>query len=36
MFFTLGAGSEGARAKYISREVRYGILAMDAFALEAA
>lgn len=35
LFFTLGAAAEGARPDYISREVMYGMLAMDAFALEA-
>jgi 4,5-DOPA dioxygenase extradiol len=41
LFFALGAagwgedGVEPVRADYLSREVMYGILAMDAFALEA-
>ncbi len=35
LFFALGAADEGARPDYLSREVRYGMLAMDAVALEA-
>lgn len=34
LYFALGAGGEGAKAHYLSREVMYGILAMDAFALQ--
>lgn len=34
LFFTLGAAADGARPDYLSREVRYGMLAMDAFALQ--
>ncbi len=33
LFFALGAADDGARPGYISREVRYGMLAMDALAL---
>lgn len=33
LFFALGAAGEGARPHYLSREVMYGMLAMDAFAL---
>ena len=33
LYFTLGAAGPGAQAEYLSREVMYGILAMDAFAL---
>jgi len=36
LFFALGAAGDGARPDYLSREVRYGMLAMDALALEAA
>lgn len=36
IFFALGAADEGARPQYLSREVMYGMLAMDAFALPAA
>jgi 4,5-DOPA dioxygenase extradiol len=36
LFFALGAALEGASAHYLSREVMHGILAMDAFALDAA
>lgn len=36
LFFALGAAEDGARPDYLSREVRYGMLAMDALALEAA
>ena len=36
IFFALGAAGEGAEAHYLSREVMYGMLAMDAFALQAA
>ncbi len=35
LFFALGAADEGARPAYLSREVRYGMLAMDALAMEA-
>lgn len=34
LFFALGAAGEGARPDYLSREVMYGMLAMDAFALQ--
>lgn len=34
LFFALGAAGEGARPAYLSREVLYGMLAMDAFALQ--
>ena len=34
LYFALGAGGPGAQARYLSREVMYGMLAMDAFALE--
>ena len=34
LFFALGAAADGARPDYLSREVRYGMLAMDAFAME--
>ena len=33
LFFALGAADEGAQPHYLSREVRYGMLAMDALAL---
>lgn len=33
LYFALGAGGAGAKAEYLSREVMYGMLAMDAFAL---
>lgn len=33
LYFALGAGGQGAQAHYLSREVMYGMLAMDAFAL---
>lgn len=33
LYFALGAGGEAARADYLSREIMYGMLAMDAFAL---
>ena len=33
LFFALGAAGEGARPDYLSREVMYSMLAMDAFAL---
>lgn len=33
IFFALGAAGDGAQARYLSREVMYGMLAMDAFAL---
>ena len=36
IFFALGAAGEGAEAHYLSREVMHGMLAMDAFALQAA
>ncbi len=35
LFFALGAAQDGAVPQYISREVMHGILAMDAFALQA-
>ncbi len=35
LFFALGAADDDARPDYISREVMYGMLAMDAFALQA-
>lgn len=34
LFFALGAAGETARPTYLSREVMYGMLAMDSFALE--
>lgn len=34
LFFALGAAADGARPDYLSREVMYGMLAMDAFALQ--
>lgn len=34
LYFALGAGGQGAQAQYLSREVMYGMLAMDAFALQ--
>ena len=34
LFFTLGTAGDDARPDYISREVMYGMLAMDAFALQ--
>jgi 4,5-DOPA dioxygenase extradiol len=34
LFFALGAAGEDARADYLSREVMYGLLAMDALALQ--
>lgn len=34
LFFVLGAAGDGARVDYLSREVMYGMLAMDAFALQ--
>jgi 4,5-DOPA dioxygenase extradiol len=33
LFFALGCAGEDARPSYLSREVMYGMLAMDAFAL---
>ncbi|MEZ2740401.1 DODA-type extradiol aromatic ring-opening family dioxygenase [Comamonas jiangduensis] len=33
LYFALGAGGAGAKPHYLSREVMYGMLAMDAFAL---
>ena len=33
LFFALGSAGEDARPSYLSREVMYGMLAMDAFAL---
>ncbi len=36
LFFALGAAAEGARPDYLSREVRYSMLAMDALALQPA
>jgi 4,5-DOPA dioxygenase extradiol len=35
LFFALGAAADGAQPDYLSREVMYGMLAMDAFAMEA-
>ena len=35
LFFALGAAGDDLQASYLSREVMYGILAMDAFALTA-
>lgn len=35
LFFALGAAGDGAATHYLSREVMYGILAMDAFSLQA-
>jgi 4,5-DOPA dioxygenase extradiol len=35
LFFALGAAGEGWSADCLSREVMYGMLAMDAFALGA-
>ncbi len=34
IFFALGAAGDDLHARYLSREVMYGILSMDAFALE--
>jgi 4,5-DOPA dioxygenase extradiol len=34
LYFALGAGGAGAKPHYLSREVMYGMLAMDAFALQ--
>jgi 4,5-DOPA dioxygenase extradiol len=34
LFFALGAAGDDARPDYLSREVMYGMLAMDAFALQ--
>lgn len=34
LFFALGAADDDARPDYLSREVMYGMLAMDAFALQ--
>lgn len=34
LFFALGAAGEAARPHYLSREVMYGMLAMDAFTLQ--
>ena len=36
LFFALGAADDSPCADYLSREVMYGVLAMDAFALHAA
>jgi len=36
LFFALGAAGEGAQPDYLSREVMYGMLAMDALALQSA
>ncbi|MDD2547471.1 MAG: class III extradiol ring-cleavage dioxygenase [Burkholderiaceae bacterium] len=36
LFFTLGAAGEDLRADYLSREVMYSMLSMDAFALHPA
>ena len=33
LFFALGAAGEAARPTYLSREVMYGMLAMDTFTL---
>jgi 4,5-DOPA dioxygenase extradiol len=33
LFFALGAAGANARPTYLSREVMYGMLAMDAFVL---
>lgn len=35
LFFALGAAGDDRQARYLSREVMYGMLAMDAFALQA-
>ena len=35
LFFALGAAGDAAAPEYLSREVMHGILAMDAFALQA-
>ena len=34
IFFALGAAGDDLQARYLSREVMYGMLSMDAFALE--
>ncbi len=34
LFFALGAAGDDLNARYLSREVMYGMLAMDAFALQ--
>jgi 4,5-DOPA dioxygenase extradiol len=34
LYFALGAGGAGAHVHYLSREVMYGMLAMDAFTLQ--
>jgi 4,5-DOPA dioxygenase extradiol len=34
LFFALGAAGKGAQPSYISREVMYSMLSMDAFSLE--
>lgn len=34
LYFALGAGGQGAKAHYLSREVMYGMLAMDAVVLQ--
>jgi 4,5-DOPA dioxygenase extradiol len=34
LFFALGAGGVGTQANYLSREVLYGMLAMDSFYLQ--
>jgi 4,5-DOPA dioxygenase extradiol len=34
LFFALGAGGAGGTAHYLSREVLYGMLAMDSFYLQ--
>ena len=36
LFFALGAAGEAWQAGYLSREVMYGMLAMDSFTLDAA
>jgi 4,5-DOPA dioxygenase extradiol len=35
LFFVLGAAAQGSKVDYISRELMYGMLAMDAFAMAA-
>ena len=34
LFFVLEAGGVGSKAHYLSREVLYGMLAMDSFYLQ--
>jgi 4,5-DOPA dioxygenase extradiol len=36
LFFALGAAGNNVRPEYLSREVMYSMLAMDALALEPA